>query len=705
MFEKLVNLVKPILQYSSNQTSKKRMIIFTILMVSLYFLFYVLLKNVFYSIVKIDNKFSYIYIFEIYFLIFYFISTLPIFLYLFFKFNILTNFWNKVEKPHLIDYLFFGVIILFLYFSFNHGDITATSVHGKVLLDMVWKGKNILEFYDINQGTAAYLLPQYIIFGIWSIPVKIVYFILGLSRIGINEVGRIRGFTLWWYKLLPTLFYVSSAFLIYKIGLLLQMDKNKAKWMSFIFLTFPMAVFSQFIFGQYDIIGVFFELIMIYFFLQKKLLKASLICMIAVTFKVFPIFIFLPLILLYEKKVFKIIGYTIISFSGYLFFNLLFSGSEMFKISNQFNNGMFQRLFSIGIGTNFGNISFFIFAFFAVCIFAYFINIEDKDELTIQKYILYIPLFVYSVFFSFVLYHPQWILVLVPYLVINIFLNKNTKGMMFIAIGTNIGFLFTTMSLWTQNVDANMINLGIFPRIFGFFNSGENFKSLNKIASFSGKIPSSLYLTLFVGMILISLIIAYPNKKNIYKSKNIIQSQFAVERDVIWINGLIVLLFAIPSILLFFTQDYILINKIDSELFITKDIEILKQNTNDIKEITIIDNNVFLKCGTNDPQLYIKIQNNMVSPGGLPFFEITYMNSERGLLQFYFDYGKGFSEYLSSTKIIEASNTELKVLLPIVGWEKGTTLVGIRIDPPQGSEFMIKKINLGYSQKIQKDKK
>jgi hypothetical protein len=565
MNEKTVNLFESIKQ-------KRRDVIFTILMVSLYFLFYIIVKQIFYSVVRVGD---YIYIKEKYFFTFYSISTLPIFFFLFFKFNICVKFWDNTDKPHLIDYLFFGVICLFLFFSFNQTDLNHTAVQGNALLDMVLRGINVLEFYDYTQGWASYLLPQYILFAIWSIPVKIAYMIIGLQPIGINEAVRINGITLWWYKLLPTLFYVGSAFIIYKICIQLNFDRNKAKWISFIFFIFPMATFSQFIFGQYDSMGLFFELIMIYYFLKNKLLIATLFCMIAITFKTFPIFIYIPILLLFEKKIWKIISYIVIAFSGYLFFNLLFLGSRAFN-SSEFNTGMFYRLLTVGINTSFGVVSYFLLFLISACVFAYFVKIQDKDKLTINKYIMYIPLFVYSSFFSFVLTHPMWVLILVPYLVINAFLSRNAKYMMFILIGASIGFLFTVVTVpnFFQNVDACMINLGIFPKIYGFYNgvdanfvgsansvaiygfngNGEGFKSLNRIVSLNGLIYYGIYFTLFVSMLFVNLILSFPNEKNILRNKNTLQQQFKTGRDVIWISGLIVLLFTIPSLLLFYSQ-------------------------------------------------------------------------------------------------------------------------------------------------------
>ena len=707
MNKKLIKIFKPVEQYLSHQTSKRRTFILSLFMLSLYLLLYIMVKQIYYSFIK----FNYIFIMEEYFFAFFFISTLPVFFFLFFKFNICTNFWNNTEKPHLIDYLFWGVICIFLFLSFNQYDLTLTAVQGKALLDMVWRGMNILEFYNYNQGMAGYLLPQYILFAIWSIPVKLAYMIIGLKPIGINETLHINGFTLWWYKLLPTLFYIGSAFIIYKICIQLNFDKNKAKWASLIFFIFPMAVFSQFIFGQYDSVGVFFELIMIYYFLKRKILKASLFCMIAITFKTFPILIFIPILLLFEKNIWKIICYTGIAISGWLFFSLLMFSS----VGTTMDNEMKNRLIAVGINTSFGVVSFFLLIFIISCVFAYFINLNDKKEFIIIKYIMYIPLFVYSSFFSFILFHPMWVLILVPYLVINMFLNKNTKGMMFITIGASIGFLYTIVNIpfWHNNVDAIMINLGIFPKIYGFYNGvdsnlidsgvwpyiyGFNMtegKSLGKLVSFNGLIPSSVYFTLFVSMLFANLILSFPSKKNVIKNRDVIKLPFSVERDVIWINGLITFfLFAIPSLFLFFSQGHknIITNESISEIQLPNNIELLEKNIYDIVSVDVIDNNIFLKCGTIDPQLNIQLKKAIKQFDDRSFIQITYTNTEAGLLQVFYDYGNGLNEKNSSQFIIDANQNETTVQLPVTGWSKKSKLISLRIDPPNGTEFMIKKI-------------
>jgi hypothetical protein len=459
-----------------------------------------------------------------------------------------------MEKPHVIDYAFFGVVLIFVYFSFNHSDIQWPAVGGKVFLDFILTGRDIREFYNVNGG--AYLLPTYILFAVWSIPVKIYFLITGLPQFSVDGYGSISGIILWWYKLLPTVFYFGTAYIIFKIGLLLNMDRNKSKWISFIWFLFPISTFSNFLFGSWDGISVFFDILIVYFFLKKNLLKASLICMIAITIKPFSVFIFIPLILLFEKNIIKILGYVFIAFFGYLFFNLLYSAPGVLNTTTGFNTGMLNRLYSTGINTQFGVISFFILFFIVSCVISYFTKIDNKDEVYIQKYILYIPLFVYTAFFSFVFFHPQWVMLLTPYLAINLFTNKNIKNLFLVIIGINAGFLLLTIyssPLVWGNIDAIMLNRGIFPEIFHYLYKETGLTSIFQFVSFGGRLSSTVpYLTFFVSLLFTYLFLVFPSRQNVmaYEDKSI-SSDF-VNRDAIWIHGILIALFVIPSIFMYF---------------------------------------------------------------------------------------------------------------------------------------------------------
>jgi hypothetical protein len=130
-----------------------------------------------------------------------------------------------------------------------------------------------------------------------------------------------------------------------------------------------------------------------------------------------------------------------------------------------------------------------------------------------------------------------------------------------------------------------------------------------------------------------------------------------------------------------------------AELSIFQDINVLKQNSYDV-DFDIINDNLVLKCGNLDPQLSIQLLNPAEKNTGNPFVEIIYTTSKSGLLQIFYNYGNGLSEQNSYSEFINSTNNEKTIQIPIVGWEEGKQLVGIRIDPPNDTAFMLKNISI-----------
>jgi len=106
------------------------------------------------------------------------------------------------------------------------------------------------------------------------------------------------------------------------------------------------------------------------------------------------------------------------------------------------------------------------------------------------------------------------------------------------------------------------------------------------------------------------------------------------------------------------------------------------------------DGKIILKCGNIDPQIFIPLQIPIVNDNVILFIEITYTNNQAGGLQVFFDYGQGLSEKNSSRSFISVDFIETAILLPIIGWHEGEELIGIRIDPPNNTEFKIVNIKI-----------
>lgn len=74
------------------------------------------------------------------------------------------------------------------------------------------------------------------------------------------------------------------------------------------------------------------------------------------------------------------------------------------------------------------------------------------------------------------------------------------------------------------------------------------------------------------------------------------------------------------------------------------------------------------------------------------FFELAYTNEISGNLQVYWNYGQDLSEEKSTTLFIESTTEDKASIFPINAWGDNTRLAAIRIDPPNGSKFTIKKL-------------
>ncbi len=456
----------------------------------------------------------------------------------------ITKFLKKIDDNmkslKAIDWAIGVAIIVFSYFSFNHEDIMITATHGMDLLRCIISG-NFLEFYDYTMGTAYYLIPTYLIFAVWSIVPMIVFRLAGIPLWGVIEYDAISYPLLMWYKLLPTLFFIGIAIIVYRIIKEMNIDDKLAKTAAFLWVTSPIAMFSQFVFGQYDAIGLFFLMLSLLFYIQGKYYKFSMVMSIAITFKMFPIFIFVPLILLVEKRITRIIVHFVIATIGYGFVNVIFMNSEAFRKVAQFNKGIVWIFTSSTIPSAFSATSIFILAVMAICVIAYETRVEAHKDINV--YAIYICLFVYSFLFAFVYWHPQWVIMLVPFLAIATVMNKHMNATIILDIVMGIGYIVSSVVNFKGNVDANLILKGFWSKLHTVS------KDLTIADKFSlgGLIDNSVYMTMFVGSILIILVMYFPFRKKVE-----VNTELQIQRLYLWVRLGVIMIYIIPTIVLYF---------------------------------------------------------------------------------------------------------------------------------------------------------
>lgn len=372
------------------------------------------------------------------------------------------------------DIIFCMIISIVCVLFFNHRDILITAERSVCYIKDWHIIDNICHFYsnsieNIGDLGANYLPTTFIIFAIWNLPLKI----LNLTPHFLRDWGIV--FTLW-NKLLPVLLFMASGYLLYKICKEeFGFSENKSKLAMYLFMTSPIAFFSQFLFCQYDIFTVFFMLLGIYYYYkEEKGIKNTIyfiICFgIAFTFKYFAVLIFFVLLFLKEKKVEKIIFSTsifVIPAAFQVAFYLMFDRYNFIRQVFQFGVLNFATQGS-GSSENTATLRFNILylVLFLILAFAYLIKPRTKKD-NINNFV-FLSCGVCAILFSMMSWNPQWLLFGVLFWTLAICISKNYKALLFLDFILIYAFYAYVTKIFVNNVDQNLLQHGILKNLLRY---------------------------------------------------------------------------------------------------------------------------------------------------------------------------------------------------------------------------------------------
>lgn len=360
---------------------------------------------------------------------------------------------------NIIDWFMFGLLALVGYLFFSHTDIVVTAQNSLQYLN-----GNLLDFYSQCKETsgtygANYLPSTFIIFALWNLPLKL----FSLVPESWNTWNTL---FLMWNKILPSVIYMMSGYMIYRICLNeFNMDNVKSKIAAYTFLTAPIGFYSQFIFCQYDIFTVFFMLLGIKYYFRIETNKRNgylfiTFFAIASTFKYHALLIFVVLLVLKEKDILKIVitfvcSLTLLIISGGFYF--IFD-REGFKNSVLGFNAL-NYATSQGISVGFGTLNLLLIVFCVIVAFAYFTKATDKEQWI--RYSFYYCSGVCFVLFGFMKWHPQWLLFAVPFWTISFVTHDKFHVFLWIDMLAAVIFNVFVVNYWPDSLDQNLFKGGI----------------------------------------------------------------------------------------------------------------------------------------------------------------------------------------------------------------------------------------------------
>jgi len=369
-------------------------------------------------------------------------------------------------KPPLqipkVDFWIYGLSLVLCFLLFKQSDLNHTNSSSYAYLyGHFW------DFYDYNKprlGQNDYLPVFYWIFALWNIPLKL----LGqIPEVTINTWMIATPIQTIWSKLLLVIFFFASVRLVGKITrLIYATDDPELKdaelrneiSSKYLLATSPIAIFAVFIFSQYDIFGVFFTLLGLHAYFEKKWRWFVFWFSIAISFKYFAAFIYLPLVLIIEKRFLSLVAYgvlgvffTVVQFGLYWHSDIF--RAEIFGLatSKASDGGLTLRFLLPAL------------AYGGMCFYLYFSKLDLSLEASKwHRRVILSGVFTYALMFSWVRWHPQWLLLITPFICLSYPFIKQQKTLLTLEILGYLGLIVYCTNIWVGNVDITMVYGGVF---------------------------------------------------------------------------------------------------------------------------------------------------------------------------------------------------------------------------------------------------
>lgn len=323
-------------------------------------------------------------------------------------------------------FLVIGILIrVILAFSTFHPDIQAFNLAGKI-----FASGNILNLYDYlpsfsegdplkNLAVFNYPPAIYLFSGIFNFLFSNIFMLPFINVFLLNNPANygniLFNFHLLFLKLPYLLFDLSIAFMLFK----LMKSERESKLVFILWMFNPVNLYSTYMIGQFDIIPTFFTVLSVYLIAKQKFILAALALGGGIAFKIYPIFLIIPLLILGRNwwERFKLLA---ISLTPYFLSILPYLISQNFRTTALFANQNSKSLYAnIPIS---GGESIFLFPFLLI-LFYMFIWQNKQREFSLNLYL--IPLLL---FFMFTHFHPQWLIWITPFIIVML-VEQNFKNL------------------------------------------------------------------------------------------------------------------------------------------------------------------------------------------------------------------------------------------------------------------------------------
>jgi len=155
-------------------------------------------------------------------------------------------------------------------------------------------------------------------------------------------------------------------------------------------------------------------------------------------------FIVIPLLLYRYKNLLKLAALALLSLIPMIIQIILYAGSALFTGTVMTGSSFTARLTVMTVGSDVSALSIFIVAWVSVSCFAYFISYEPGNYIKP----MYLGMVAIGIFFCCVAWHPQWLILLAPFMVWTTVTHKNRNRLFVLDIIFSCVFILTVWTKW-----------------------------------------------------------------------------------------------------------------------------------------------------------------------------------------------------------------------------------------------------------------
>lgn len=358
---------------------------------------------------------------------------------------------GSLKKERLDDVIVLYTILLCT-FTFTYFHDTEIIYEQARVLKSALKHGQLFNFYDYALENSYYRLNAnynillYVIAAVCFLPFDIMKKICG-------DMPLIYAH-LWFNAIVGVMFYFTGT-QVRRVLKVWNIEKDKAELTVLIYYMNPILLFATVGFSQLDIFYISAMLEALILFEKGKTDRASLLWSLSIAMKTFPVMIFIPLLLLREKRLTRIIRHALEAMSLSLIFSIIYGGSEGWKL-NQLHSAHYKKPFMNMLPAENVGISLFVTLYLIIM----FICWARKTKADYKSTIL-CSLAVYTVFTVFMDWLPQYPAPIGIFLALAFLIVPDPVSYLGIESFFSLGLLGAIWLKYEHEVDNYMVLYGI----------------------------------------------------------------------------------------------------------------------------------------------------------------------------------------------------------------------------------------------------